>query len=435
MRSTSRWGLLAAALAVSAAAGRDTAADEIDPALPSVVVVGAPRGAVTQARLDGRRSGLARTALPSHPAELWRRSLGTLEVPPLVDDDGSLTVALASAEIVSLAPGGKEVWRARMQGGGPASAPVRLSDGTTAVVTTGGVLFGVNPRGKTRFSTQLGARGPDLVAPPVPLDDGGVALVAGRSLLTLDADGAVTTETSLPGHVSSPPVVSGGDVLVVVDDGSVYKVRSPRAPQKVGAFPAMVDGGAVLADERTLLGVVRDRLLALDLRTGTVGVRASLGAGFAVIEGPPVVGADRSVFFATTEGQLFGVDRTGLEIARATVERVAPPPGVPAGYGPGFGPPGGFAPPPAIPSRVVPPLVVDREGHIAFARAQGRFGVVTFGGAKTASRPGDVAAVGTPATVDVVTEHVCTTPLAVLPAGEGRVAVACREGLVAMFGS
>lgn len=430
-------------------------ADTIDPNVPATIVVGAPSGPVAQSRLDGRRTGATRTALPAAPVELWRRTLGTLEVSPLVDETGAVTLALASAEVVKIGSGGKDVWRARMQGGGPASPPIRLSDGTVAVVSTGGVLVGVSPRGKVRFATPLGARGPDLVAPPVALDDGGAALVAGRSLFTFDADGAVSTETQLSAHVSSAPVVTGDGLLVLGDDGSVTRVSPPKQTQKLGAFPGMIDGGAVLADDRTLLGVVRDRLLALDLRTGIVSVRASTGS-FATIDGPVTVARDGDVLFTTSEGLLFGLDRTGQEILRATVERVTPPsapaayppspypssPYSPGVFPPGAVPPGSYAPPYYTPpGRQSPPLVVDGAGRIAFLRAAGRFGVtgapssgVRSGrrDARDAPAPGSLVDAST-ASVDVVHERLCNTPLAVLPAGDRRLLVACREGLVVVF--
>lgn len=429
-----------AALAVTVAVAtwpgsRPARADSLDPNVPSVVVVGAPRGAATQARLDAKRTGLSSTSLPEAPTELWRRSLGTLEVAPLVDASGAITLALASAEIVKLGAGGKEIWRTRMQGGGPASAPIRLSDGTLGVVSTGGFFVGVGDRGRIRFSTPLGARGPDLVAPPAPLDDGGAAIVTGRSLVTIDADGRLTTETLLSAHVSSTPLVTDDGILVVGDDGSVMRIRPPRQAQKIGSFQVMLDGGAVLADERTLLGVTRDRLLALDLKTGIVSVRASTGS-FATIDGPVVVARDHSAFFTTSDGLLFGVDASGQEIARATVERVTPqqpPPGMGPGYPPGAYPPGGY---PGQVVRQSPPLLIDANGRIAFVRATGRFGIsvgsavakpAASDGSKSATEAGRVG-------VDVVTERVCTTPLAVVPAGDERVLVVCREGLVALYG-
>ncbi len=438
------------ALSLSIAPGA-ALADSFDPNVPTVITVGTPRGAVTQARLDGHRTGQSTMVLPDHPSEIWRRSLGTIEVTPLIDERGTITLALASAEMVALSSDGKELWRTRMQGGGPAAAPIRLSDGTACIVSTGGFFVGVSPRGKLRFSTALGVRGPDLMAPPVATDDGGAAVVAGRSLLTLDADGRIETDTPLPAHVSTAPLVTSDGLLVIGDDGSVTRVRPPKQPQKVGSFQGMLDGGAVMADERTLLGVMRDRLLALDLKTGVVSVRASTG-NFSVVDGPVVVSKTRSVFYTTSDGLLVGIDRTGQELSRAAVERVLPPtaPGGQPGYPPGV-PPGGYSG--GLPSftqsmqRSNPPLVIDAAGRIAFVRSSGRFGISAADGSslqtpRRANSDGDAtkrnegpsgSAKATGTSVDLVSEHVCNTPIAVLPAADGRVAVVCREGLVAVF--
>jgi hypothetical protein len=184
-----------------------------------------------------------------------------------------------------------------------------------------------------------------------------------------------------------------------------------------------------------------------------VSVRASTG-NFSVVDGPVVVSKTRSVFYTTSEGLLVGIDRTGQEVSRAAVERVLPPsaPGGQPGYPPGF-PPSGYGPG-GLPSytqpmqRSNPPLVIDAAGRIAFVRSTGRFGISAADGSSAraprgTSRDADGtkgnegssgSAKATGTSVDLVSDHVCNTPIAVLPAADGRVAVVCREGLVAVFG-
>jgi outer membrane protein assembly factor BamB len=429
------------------AVASDGLSDTIDPAVPSVVVVGPPRGLAAQSRIDGARTGRSKSDLPTAPSELWRRTMSTIEFSPIVDDAGAIVVMMSSGDSVKLTPDGKEAWRTHLSGGGPAGAPVMLSDGTIGVLTTGGTFTGLSPDGKLRFSTQLGARGPDLTAPPLANDDGGAVVLAGRSFLTLDSDGAILTETLLPMRASSTPLATSEGWLVVADDGSVVRVLPPRQPTRVGTFEAPIDGGAVLADDRTLLGVMHDRLLALDLKTGLVSVRASVNS-VASIGGPVAVGEDRTAYFTTSEGLLFGVDRSGQEVFKATVERVstasagypgAYPGGYPQPYQPYY-PPGGYAGYGGYGyGRPDPPIVADGAGHFAFLRGGGRLGIVEITKIEPAttdapSEKKDPSAALVRVHVDVVTEHACVTPISVLPAGDKRIAVACREGIVALYG-
>ena len=93
-----------------------------------------------------------------------------------------------------------------------------------------------------------------------------------------------------------------------------------------------------------------------------------------------------------------------------------------------------------------PPLVVDASGRVVFVRAVGRLGI--WGGEgltevhRGSDRPADKSNSGVPSVasdpnrsaVNILSEHICNTPLVVLPAGVGRMAVVCREGLVSLYG-
>jgi outer membrane protein assembly factor BamB len=432
-----RAALAVACASAFAAFATDGLADDVDPSVPSVVVVGPSRGVASQARLDGERTGRSSTALPLAPSELWRRTMSTIEFAPVVDREGAIVVMMASGDAVKISPDGKEVWRTHLSGGGPAGPPVILSDGTFGVVTTGGTFVGLSPSGRPRVVTQLGARGPDLMAPPLATDDGGAVVLAGRSLLTLDADGAITSETVLPTRASSTPVASSRGWIVVADDGSVSRVLPPKQPTRLGAFEGPVDGGAVLADERTLLAVMHDRLLALDLKTGLVSVRASVAVTSSIV-GPVTVDAEGTATFTTSDGAMSSVDAAGDELFKSTVERVIPTAAYAGGYPgaypqpPAYYPPGGYGYGYGN-ARPDPPIVSDGSSHFVFLRGGGRLGTVEL--VETAPPP--EAADPSPivrARLNVITEHACVTPIAVVPAGPKRIAIACREGIVALYG-
>jgi outer membrane protein assembly factor BamB len=419
-----------AALALAAtpplwSAAHAARADVLDPSIPRVVVVGAPRGAAPSERLDPQRTGRARGRLPASPVELWRRHMSAnVDLPPVVDDAGDVLVALTIPDLVALGPDGKELWRARLGSASPTAPPVLLADGTAVVVTAAGVAWGVRPGGAVRFSTPLGVRGRDADTAPLALADGGVLVAAGSALVELDADGVVRArgvlEDRAPG-ASSPTAerAAGGLVetasgaLVTTEAGNVYRFHPPAPPRRIGSFGGSTRRGAALADERTLMAVADGRrLVALDLATGLAHVRTS---GF-LLDAPPAIGAPPllgPLAFVTTQagGVLLGVDAAGNEKFHATLERAS---AAPAGL---FGLPGssGLAgQPDAKPS---PPCVVDPVGRVGFVRANGRVGTVSPEGR-----------------VDVAAERVCTTPVAVAPAGEKRMLVACHDGGLWMYG-
>lgn len=406
-----------AALGLAITAAWPARADNVDPTMPRTVVAGAPRGAAPSERLDPRRTGRARTRLPASMVEVWRRHVsGTIEVPPLVDDAGNIILALGSGDLVKLAPDARELWRARHGQGAPLAPPLLLSDGTIAAVTLSGSAWGLSPSGTQRFSTPLGIARRDVDTIPVALSDGGLLVAAGSSLIELDADGAVRARATLDERgpnalpagaerAAGAAIEGPNGALVTTTVGHVYRFRPPAAPRRVGAFGGVVTRGAMLADDRTLVAIVDGRrVVALDLLTGTTQVRS----GGVAFDAPPVLGPAGLVAVTTQLGTLFGVDAAGNERMRATLEKPAAPAVVQTGSLVTMG---------ALDLKPSPPFVMDPDGRVAFVRANGRLGVVSPEGK-----------------VQIVTERVCATPIAVVPAGDKRLLVACRDGGLLMYG-
>jgi hypothetical protein len=108
-------------------------------------------------------------------------------------------------------------------------------------------------------------------------------------------------------------------------------------------------------------------------------------------------------------GGLLGVDAAGNERVRVALEK--PPPTLAGGVvGLPFG-----APPVDLKSS--PPVIVDPVGRIGFVRSNGRAGVVAPSGR-----------------VEIASEAVCASPVAVVPAGDRRMLVACHDGRLWMYG-
>jgi outer membrane protein assembly factor BamB len=419
---TPRWKLFRGALvalAVTLPLGSLALADSVDPSMPRAVVVGAPRGAAPSERLDPRRTGRARTRLPSAPIEVWRRHVsGGIDAPPLVDAAGNIIVSLTMPEVVKLGPDAKEIWRARVGTSAAIAPPTLLSDRTIAVVTTAGVAWGLTPGGAHRWSTPLGVRGRDTDTAPLALADGGLLVAAANTLVEIDADGVIraraTLEDRAPGAPAPAPeravgaiVDSPAGALVTTETGSVYRFRPPSPPRKIGGFGGTTRRGALLADDRTLLAVVDGRrIVALDLLTGTTHVRA----GGMTFDNPAALGPTGLVLCTTPFGMLLGLDAAGNERVHVLLDKP-----VPSLDGGAFGTGASFFG--TVELKPSPPPVVDPTGRVAFVRANGRAGVVSPEGR-----------------VEIASERVCPAPVAVVPAGEKRMLIACHDGGLWMYG-
>jgi hypothetical protein len=415
MRTPSRSRLVTQGVAAAVAAlllGVTARADILDPSMPRTVVVGPPRGEAPSERLDPRRTGRGRSRLPATPVELWRRHVsGTIEVPPLVDAEGNVIALTNAPELVKLGPDSRELWRARLGIAGAVSAPTLLSDGTIAVIAATGIAWGFTPGGAVRFTTPLGIARRDADTVPLALGDGGLLVAAGNVVVELDADGVVRargtledrsgaggTERAMGAVVDSP-----GGALVTTATGSVYRFHPPAAPRKIGSFGGTPTRGAMLLDERTLVAVVDGRrVVAFDLPTGTTHVRA----GGLVFDGPPVLGQGGLLLVGTQLGMLVGLDALGNEKLHVMLDKTSATPTGPGGTFLG----GGELKP-------SPPIVIDPSGRIAFLRANGRVGVVTPEGQ-----------------VEVAAERVCPGPVSLVPAGDKRMLLACRDGGLWMYG-
>jgi outer membrane protein assembly factor BamB len=345
--------------------------------------------------------------------ELWRRHVsGTLDVPPLVDADGNVIALTNAPELVKLAPDARELWRARLGLAGAVSAPTLLSDGTIAVIAATGVAWGFTPGGAVRFSTPLGIARRDADTVPLALEDGGLLVAAGNVVVELDADGVVRARGTLddravPGagteRAAGAVVDSPGGALITTATGNVYRFRPPAAPRKIGSLGGTPSRGAMLLDDRTLVAVVDGRrVVALDLPTGTTHVRAS---GM-VFDAPPVLGPGGLLLVGTQLGVLIGLDALGNEKVRVMLDKAPSGPAGPSGTFLGGGE-----------LRQSPPIVIDPAGRIAFLRAGGRVGVVTPDGQ-----------------VEVAAERVCPGPVSLVPAGDKRMLIACRDGGLWMYG-
>lgn len=344
-------------------------AQRLDPKKPETLIVGPPRGPSPTDRVDGQRSGFARTALPAGPLRVsWRRTFGqATELPALSLTDGETAIVVGRGELVILAEDGTERWRT-MLASAAASAPTQLSDGTVVVVTSAGEAVGVR-RGVIRFRTRLGGdRSLGGHVSALSLEDGGVVVATATELTALDADGGVRARAVVSETLATPLLAALGKVIAITATGVVYGWTPGREPQRLGSFGGPVDGGATLADAHTLVAVIDgSRLAALDLAHGVLVARAVAAGGLYL--GPPSVRGETAFLLWQSQGRTFtiAIDPSGQETSRTLV--ATSPPLLLAD--------GGTVP---FTSTMHTGTLVDAAGTIAFAAPEGRLGVVTSKG-------------------------------------------------------
>ncbi len=383
---------------------RDARADGIDASMPRTIVVGKPRGHAPSERVDARRSGRTSSKLPLPAVERWRRHLGgNIDLPPVVDEAGRTWTALTIPEVVVIGTDGKEAFRVRIGTAAAVAPPVFTSDGTFVVVTTNGAAIGLTRDGRVKFATPLGLRGRDLDVAPLARSDGSVVF-GGRAFVEVDATGAVRTRASLPERAVGALLEGPDGILATTETGAVYSFHPPSAPRRVGTFGGPIRRGAVLEGSRTLLAIVGGKsLVGLDVPTGLTHTRIG-DVGLGSFDEPVALHPRGFALVTLASGLLFGVDAAGNEKMRALLDKTSGEPIPVAFFGTGD-------------ARPSPPLVVDDAGRVAFVRHTGRVGIVRTDG-----------------TVAVVSERICSNPIALQPAGDEKLVIACRDGTIWMLG-
>jgi len=395
--------LSAAALGIAAVYGflplKSGRTQPVDPTLPVQRVVGDPAGAAPTDRVDAERSGRARQLLPRMPSVVFRaRVPGGIDHPVVVDERGALIAA--GTQLVEIDHRGRVAWSLRTGAALPAAAPAILSDGTRVVVTAAPELFMVQRSGTLKLRKPLPGASMRFVAPPLPLDDGGLAIAVAGELMRAEPNGELWARASLDDPVRAL-VRSGDAIAVVTGRGEVYSWRPPELPKRLGSFGGRIDDGAALSGPAKLTAVVaQTRVVDLSLVSGARANR--IGDGLLVFRGPPAIMASGEIRLVSADGQLLGYDAAGRETLRVALE----PPVMLGDSG---------APPPNLFG--APPVVVDAEGRVGFVRPGLEAGVVTSDGS-----------------VSTAKGAACADPVSIAPAGSRRLVVACRSGLLFMLG-
>jgi len=408
-----RTGLLAAVVLAAATVVASLAlAEGFDTSVPSTIVVGSAQGHAASDRLDPARRGQAHTPLPRAPRELWRRELaGGLELPPLVDANGAVVAALVSPDVVRLAADGRQLWRTRLGAAPAVVAPVLTSNGSTALVCSDGTLWSVSAGGAVRFSIDLMMRTKKARAAPLARDDGSLIVAGENEIVQVGPGGAIRSRAQLPSRPIGGVIPWRRGVLVTGRDGVVHFWQPPAALRKLGELGGQLEGGGTLASDRTVVGVIERRnVVALDLLNGSTTLLLGGAGSMRQFEAPVTLNTKGVLLVSTFAGELFGIDAHGMLVRRVALEPQATMFGIDAGV-----------PLPSmfrrVETRPSPPLVVDSSGQVAFVRNSGKVGVLDTSDNQLTANP-----------------RLCARPIGLLPAGTGRMIVACRSGSLALYG-
>jgi hypothetical protein len=353
------------AVAIASIGAAPAPGQTVEVSRPRTLIVGTPAGGARTDRLDGARTGRARTELPSSGLHAeWRTPLGTLvEHAPLVDERANIYVVGARGDVIALRRDGAEQWRVATGAAQPGPAAI-LADGTIVFADSAGDAIGVRD-GAVRWRVRFGQAGAVAHPAPLPLDDGGVVVATTHELAALDAEGHERARITLPEPTVLPPVAARGQIIVVTASGTVWSWAPGAAePVRVASFGAPVEAGAALADDHTLVAVTAGEvhLTAVDLSRAATSTRAIAPAG--LLLGPPTVHQGTTYLaLVTPTGELaVAIDASGAERFRTLL--ASHPPSVAAD--------GGISMPVVGPHT---PLLVDRSGALAFATADGSIGV------------------------------------------------------------
>lgn len=394
---------------------RRAGGQRFDPRRPATLVVGEPRGASPTIRVDARRTGFVRGALPEGPLRLtWQtKTIAPLEQPVLAGAADELVVVASTGDVAFVDPRGHEVFRGGPRGLRTDGAATQLSDGTVVFVAGRGEVVGVRrDRVEPVFVTAIGANQAPRSA-PVPLSDGGVVVAFDHALVALDASGGVRARTTLAETPIVPLVAQGRTIFTAGPSGIVHAWTPGGDVRRVGALGGLPDG-LVASPSGALVAIVDERrVVDLDPATGTLTQRSTFASGLYL--GPPAVRAGhgtpmRLTTLAMTPTQTFVVtlEASGTERSRALVETTSPP-----------SLPDGGAAPLLAPPHVAP--LVDAAGTVAFATPSGLVGVVRPDG--SVARLGETRLCGSTAHPSAVA--------GLTPLSERAFVVACRNGTLA----
>jgi hypothetical protein len=362
-------------------------ATDLVTARPHEFVIGPPRGHAVAAAIDPTGSRHALVLPPVDAARaLWQRHVpGGVGTNLLVDAEGRV-FAVGPGRVTQLEADGTLEFSQSADFSSAAAAAL-LADGSRAVLSREGRVFGWSPTGAVAFVVTLEAPPSQGSSSLLPLPDGGLLASVGEWLFEIDVTRAVRAYARLPASIQHTLLV-GCRTIALDARGHVFEWDRRELPRLLGAFTAPVAG--VLVDAGSLLGLTTRRsverfdrddgglreLLRLD-PSGPAPLLASIEPGRWVVMKP-----DGSWFSV-------GVDAP----AQPSAQRV----------------------PPDAASHIA--LLADSMGSVAWWASEVPLHLETASG--VGRELADVR---------------CALPVSLVPAGHSRVIAACSSGVIWLVG-
>jgi hypothetical protein len=395
VRVTMIGGALALVELLGILAGSADANVAIDPTLPARRVVGRQTGPTAVAGRSGATWSPAGSRLPAKPHLLWRTRLESgIEHGITVDPRGNVVVATFDS-LSELGRDGHLLWSVHLDAR-PTTAPTLLSDGKRAVVVANGTLVATTPDGGKAWTRSIPCPANVSSARVLPWTDGGLVLAAGEGLLWMDGGGDWRASASVPARITGL-LERRRAVLAMTQAGDVFTWDGVGLPRRLATFGGRTELGAVPIGDNVLAAVVDEkRLVEVDLVTSAIRVRVADGP--LSYRWPVVVTKRGETRILSADGLLLGHDTEGRETLRISLDPAGAgrDAGVLAQYGAGNA-----------------ALLVDARDAVAFMC------------------PGqDPGVVSPDKGVWTLAATACVDPVTLVAAGTGRLAGACRSGVV-----
>jgi hypothetical protein len=252
-------------------------------ARPHAFVLGPSLGSAIAPGVDPAHSRQA-TELPAVDAARvsWRRHIpGGVGCNVLVDADGRIFVA-GLGRVTQLGPDGALQFSQGQRFSGAVAAAL-LADGTRAVLTREGSLFGWSPSGAIAFELALDVPAAPSTSSLLPLPDGGALASVGAWLFEIDATRSVGAHAVLAA-AAQHTLLAGSRAIVIDEHGRVFEWDRREPMRSLGSFgspiaAALVDAGSLVAlsSRRSLLRMGSDGRVHELARLDATGVSPMLG--------------------------------------------------------------------------------------------------------------------------------------------------------------
>lgn len=356
-------------------------------ARPHTFVLGPSRGSAIAPGVDPAHSRQA-TELPAVDTARvsWRRHIpGGIGCNVLVDAEGRIFVA-GLGRVTQLGPDGALQFSQSERFSGAVAAAL-LADGTRAVLTREGSLFGWSPSGAIAFELALDVPAAPSTSSLLPLPDGGALASVGAWLFEIDATRSVSAHAVLAA-AAQHTLLAGTRAIVIDEQGRVFEWDRREPLRSIGSFGSPI--AAALVDADSLIALSSRRTLQ---RMGRSDGRVHELARFDATGVSPLLGR-----IAAGRWALMKHDGTWFSLERDVA------PHAPA-----------MRPDPAGLSDI--DLLLDAAGIVAWWASEAPLRLETAPG--VGRELSDVR---------------CTVPASLVPAGAGRLVAACSSGLIWLVG-